>query len=348
MTTKPMGGQAMPAIDNGSTKHGETQWTGHVLQGAMAMACRAPSLHNSQPWRWMSDGKALHLFADRTRMMFSADAAGRELLLSCGAALDHLVVAMAATGWDTAVERFPDPLDPDHLATVQLTAADAVTEAQRRRADAILRRRTDRLPFDEPSHWEQIETRLSLSVIAYHVMADVVLDSDRPKLAEASRLTETVREYDPSYQSELNWWTSPFASGEGVPPSALVSESEAARTDVARAFPATPHGDRRTGIATDHSKIFVLATHNEDARLDVLRCGEALSALLLEATLAGLATCTLTHMTELMASRDIIRRLTGQAGSPQLLVRVGVTPSDGRPSPATPRRPLAEVLELRP
>lgn len=318
-----------------------------VLQDAVALACRAPSLHNSQPWRWISDGTVLHLFADRTRMMWSADGSGRELLLSCGAVLDHLVVAMAAAGWDTSVERFPDPHDTDHLAIVRFTAADAVTEAQRRRADAIPRRRTDRLPFDVPSHWAQIESRLRLSVVDHHVMADVVLDSDRLELAKASRLTETLRQYDPSYQAELEWWTTPFASHDGVPPSALVSQSEVHRTDVARAFPSAARGDRRTAIPVDHSKIFVLSTHNEDARVDVLRCGEALSAVLLEATLAGLATCTLTHMTELMASRDIIQRLTGQIGSPQVLIRIGVAPSDGHPSAPTPRRPLADVLTLR-
>jgi hypothetical protein len=290
----------------------------------------------------------LHLFADRARLMWSADGAGRELLLSCGAVLDHLLVAMAAAGWDTSVERFPDPHEPDHLAIVRFTAADAVTEAQRRRADAISRRRTDRLPFDVPSHWAQIESRLRLSVIEYHVMADLVLDSDRLQLAKASRLTETLREYDPSYLAELEWWTTPFASHDGVPPSALASESEIDRTDVARAFPSAPHADRRTGVSVDQSKIFVLSTHNEDARVDVLRCGEALSAVLLDATLAGLATCTLTHMTELMASRDIIQRLTGQVGSPQLLIRIGVAPPDGRPSPPTPRRPVTEVLTLRP
>ena len=43
-------------------------------------------------------------------------------------------------------------------------------------------------------------------------------------------------------------------------------------------------------------------------RWNVLRCGEALSAVLLECTVAGMATCTLTHMTEIAQSRDIITR----------------------------------------
>lgn len=80
----------------------------------------------------------------------------------------------------------------------------------------------------------------------------------------------------------------------------------------------------------------------------MLRCGEALSALLLDCTMAGMATCTLTHMTELAPSREIIRELTGQRGLPQLLVRVGATPADDRAVlSTTPRRPLSDVLEFR-
>ena len=63
------------------------------------LACRAPSLHNTQPWRWTFDGAGLHLFADRLRVVLSTDSTGREVLLSCGAVLDHLRVAMAAAGW---------------------------------------------------------------------------------------------------------------------------------------------------------------------------------------------------------------------------------------------------------
>jgi hypothetical protein len=325
----------------------ETMVEDRVLEDAVMLACRAPSLHNSQPWRWVSDGAVLHLFADHMRMMLTADSSGRELLLSCGAVLDHLRVAMAAAGWDTAIEHFPDPHEPDHLAALSFTPTDVVTDAQHRRADAILLRRTDRLPFDAPDGWADIETRLRLAVIPHHVMADVVLERDRPALAQASRLTETLRASDPSYQNELDCWTSPFASHDSVPQSALASASEISRTDVARTFPSAARSDRRIDIGADRSQIIVLSTHHEDARLDVLRCGEALSAVLLEATLAGLATCTLTHMTEVMPSRDIIRQLTGQIGSPQLLIRIGLAPSNAQPLPVTPRRPLAEVLAVR-
>ena len=64
-----------------------------VIQDAVQLACRAPSLHNSQPWRWVAEGPTLHLFADLTRVMTAADPEGREVYLSCGTALDHLTVA---------------------------------------------------------------------------------------------------------------------------------------------------------------------------------------------------------------------------------------------------------------
>ena len=81
-------------------------------------------------------------------------------------------------------------------------------------------------------------------------------------------------------------------------------QSETARVDVARHFPLTAQGQRLNDNNVDQSKIVVLSTHHEDTRLNVLRCGEALSALLLDCTMAGMATCTLTHMTELAPSRE--------------------------------------------
>ena len=319
-----------------------------VIRDAVMLASRAPSLHNSQPWRWVVEGARLHLWADPRRMMHATDREGRELTLSCGAVLDHLRVAMAAAGWDSATERLPDPSEPDHLATLQFAPMDVVTEAQQRRAAAIRRRRTDRLPFAAPGRWPALESALRDAVLPYGVMLDVVADDARPTLAEASQLTETLRRYDTSYLSELRWWTSPFEpDATHVPESALVSSSEAARVDVARAFPPAGGGDRRAAIDHDRSKILVLSTHHDDARLDVLRCGEALSAVLLECTVAGLATCTLTHMTEMAMSRNIIRQITGTAGQPQLLIRVGKSPVNGQHVEPTARRLVAEVLTFR-
>ncbi len=323
-----------------------------VIRDAVMLACRAPSLHNSQPWRWVADEAALDLWADPRRTMYATDHTGRELMLSCGAVLDHLRVAMAAVGWDATTERFPDQDDPDHLATLRFrpleSATEIVTRAYGLRADAIRRRRTDRLPFNAPTGWPALQSELRRAVIPYDVLLDVVADEERPRLAEASQLTETLRRYDTSYVSELRWWTSPFASdATHVPDSALVSSSEAARVDVARAFPPVGGGHRRATIDHDHSKILVLSTHHDDDPADVLRCGEAMSAVLLKCTMAGMATCTLTHMTEIAGSRDIVKQVTGSAGRPQLLIRVGRSPAHDQNQERTVRRPITEVLGFR-
>ena len=90
----------------------DTMVDAEVLKDAVQLACRAPSLHNSQPWQWTADRAGLHLYVDRARRLYSADKSGREALVGCGAVLAHLRVAMAAAGWTANVERFPNRITP--------------------------------------------------------------------------------------------------------------------------------------------------------------------------------------------------------------------------------------------
>jgi len=317
-----------------------------VIKNAVQLACRAPSLHNSQPWHWVVEGSTVHLHRDKDRSLRSTDHSGRETLLGCGAVLDHFRVAMAAAGWTAHVDRFPNPNNHLHLASIDFTPMELVTDGHRRRADAVLTRRTDRLPFDRLPNWPSVESQLRGAVTSDAVRLDVIADELRPELAQASQLTESLRLYDSYYHAELDWWTGHFETREGIPRSSLVSASEGDRVDVGRNFPVAATGDRRIGVDHDHSTILVLSTYDNES-LSVLQCGEMLSAVLLEATMAGLATCTLTHITELEASRHIVATLIDQTTTPQVLVRVGlVSELEGLPPP-TPRRPMSEVFEVR-
>ncbi len=324
----------------------DTMVSTEVIKNAVQLACRAPSLHNSQPWHWAVEGSTVHLHCDKDRSLRSTDHSGREALLGCGAVLDHFRVAMAAAGWTANVDRFPNPNNHLHLASIDFSPMELVTDGHRRRADAVLTRRTDRLPFSGLPNWPSVESQLRGAVTSDAVRFDVIADELRPELAQASQLTESLRLYDSYYHAELDWWTGHFETREGIPRSALVSASESDRVDVGRNFPVAAAGDRRIGVGHDHSTILVLSTY-DDERLSVLQCGEMLSAVLLEATMAGLATCTLTHITELEASRHIVATLIEQTTTPQVLVRVGlVSELDGLPPP-TPRRPMSEVFEVR-
>jgi nitroreductase len=318
-----------------------------VITTAVELACHAPSLHNSQPWRWVAGVTSVDLFVDPERTITATDRSGREAIISCGAALDHFRVAMAAAGWDTNIEQFPNPNNLDHLASTDFAPVDFVAQGRRDLAQAILHRRTNRLPFRAPKHWAAFEPVLRSSFDNDAVILDV-LDADaRPRLAEAARLSEALRRYDDAYYRELIWWTESSRESEGIPESALVSESDGRRVDVNRRFPIDPLDERSSAGTFDEAKILVLSTQG-NARADALNSGEVLSTVLLECTMAGLATCPVTHVTELDAGREIIRDLTsGPAAVPQIVIRVGIGPEGEFVPPPTPRRALSEVLEIR-
>lgn len=178
-----------------------------VIHRAVLLACRAPSVHNSQPWRWVAEGQGLRLYVDRFRTVPGTDDSGREAIISCGAVLDHLRVAMLAEGWRARIERFPNPNDADNLASIQFSPVDHVTDADRQRAAAILQRRTDRLPLGRPTYWDVFEPVLRGIIKDSHVRLDVLSDDVRPRLVQASQRAETARRDDLSYHLELDWWT---------------------------------------------------------------------------------------------------------------------------------------------
>jgi nitroreductase len=316
-----------------------------VIEDAVRSACRAPSLHNSQPWQWVFDGDQLQLFLDPSRVV-NTDQSAREALIGCGAALDHLRVAMAAAGWQSHVERLPNPNSPNHLTSIQFTPIDAVTDQDRRRASAIWARHTDRLPFSGPTDWQSFEPVLHGAVDEAAVHLDILADDLRPRLEQASQLAESLRFYDIPYNDDLHWWTAPFEASEGIPYSALISAAEGDRVGIDRVFPITHQPERRAEIPEDHAKVLLLSTDNK-GRADALASGEALSAVLLECTMAGLATCPVTHLTELYVTRELIQSLMDHDAVPQVLVRVGIVPVTEEVPPATPRRPLSEVLRVK-
>lgn len=320
-----------------------------VLRDAVALACRAPSLHNSQPWRWVSTGEVVSLFLDADMAPRHTDTSGRELVISCGALLDHFRVSMAAAGYRATVDRFPNPNNLDNLCDIDFRPAGFVAEAYRQRADAIARRRTDRLPLATPPHWDAFAEFLEQQPAAHDwpgVSMCVLPDESRADLIRASDLARSARRYDSAYHAELFGWTTPLAISDGIPAGTLPSPSESERVPFGRDFPTPGTGDRLPDITVDQSKVIVLSSE-DSTRDSLLRCGEMLSSILLDATMAGLATCTLSHLTEVPASRRIVAALTGSSDIPQVLVRIGSARGHDDLTPKTPRRPVSEVLRIR-
>ena len=130
--------------------------TSPPLDEILELACRAPSVHNTQPWRWRITGTRIDLFADYSRQLLQADPAGRDLMISCGAALHHFQVAAACLGWTARVRRLPDILNERHIARIELTRSDPAPEATVL-LEALQGRRTDRRrPTSWPVPWDRL------------------------------------------------------------------------------------------------------------------------------------------------------------------------------------------------
>lgn len=315
-----------------------------TVRAVIALALRAPSIHNSQPWRWVTGDNSVHLYADPDRQLPITDPDSRDLLVSCGAALHHLRVAFAAVGWATTVHRLPNPAQPTHLAAVECFPRAATAE-DIALAAAISHRRTDRRQF---SSWAVPAGLLDTLAqrAAQHGTILVPITDPQHRFQLTTTIAEAARQQaaNPEYATELAVWAGrSFVASEGVP-AANTLAAPARHGDITmRAF---PHGELTEAESWegDAGELLVVGTSSDD-QMSQLRAGEALSAVLLTATELHLATCPLTQPLEIGTTRAVLRDdvLDGVA-FPQMVLRVGWAPVGSDPLPATLRRPLDEVL----
>ncbi len=315
-----------------------------MVTAVLRLAQRAPSVHNTQPWRWRFDGERLHLFTDPDRVLPAADPHGREQVISCGTVLHHARTVFAARRWHTDTVRLPDPSHPGYLAFIDFRPWPDPPAGIAGRAAAISRRYTDRLPMGEPRDWATLVPKLQQLVSPHGLGCDALAGDIRARVAAVSDNASAARRDDWMYQDELHWWAGHSGTTEGVPPGGLISDAELARVDIARLFPSAPHSERRPG-RIDRARLLALSSPDESPS-SWLHTGEALSAVLLECTAAGLGTCPVTHLTEVPAGRRALAALLPGHDFPQVLVRVGTAPPGEPQPPPTPRRHVDEVLTL--
>lgn len=311
-----------------------------TIRSALMLAVRAPSVHNSQPWLWKVGDRSLHLFADRGRHLPQTDPDARDLMLSCGAALNHCVIALAALGWAAKVHRFPNPDDSDHLASIELRRQEPV-DVDVALAAAIPRRRTDRRYY---SQWPVALGDLALMAARAARMGVIlrrVEDLTALKKIVAAAAWRHAADHD--YEAETTAWSGRYASAAGVPARSTPAP------DWSASFPARWFAGpvlaqpRDMDPAQDTAVVVALGTA-EDDDLSRLRAGEATSMVLLTATALGLASCPITEPLEIAETREAVRSdVLGNDGYPQMLLRIGWAWINSDPLPATPRRDLTEV-----
>ncbi|GAA0522387.1 NAD(P)H nitroreductase [Paractinoplanes deccanensis] len=311
------------------------------LEKAAQAAQHAPSVFNTQPWSWRLTGDTLELLADQDRKLATVDRDGRLLLLSCGAALHHARVTLAAAGWSATVERFPGG---DVLARLRLGAAVPADPEAQRMAAAIPRRRTDRRSFGERTITEAELTKLRRFVEAEGAYLHLVRPDQIAQLAISAELAGDAELGDPAYRAELDKWTTrPEFAGDGVPAETAV-EPALRRVPVRDFAPGGAPG-LRSGAAHDQGAAYVVLFGEDIRPVDLLRGGEALSALLLLATADGLATAPISDAIEVEWPRRLVAELLAGVGEPYLVVRLGY-PAESEPLPPRPRRDLRDVITI--
>jgi nitroreductase len=327
-----------------------------TLRAAIELASHAPSVHNSQPWRWVLGPHSVHLYADVRRWLPTTDADGRDLVVSCGAVLHHLRVAAAAAGLAAQVHRLPNPDEEDHLAALELHSGGgrgqlelrpgSAAEADLGLAKTVLARRTDRRRYsdwDVPSGFvdELVERAAEQGAVLRPVTGHA-----RKVLLAAIRDADHTQEDAPGYRTETALWSSGATDGAGIPPTNLLADPIGTGGGTARRFSAGTL-EQDTGPEDDGALLLVVGTASDDT-LSRLRAGEAASAVLLHATALGLATCPLSQPLEVGGTRAVVRdKVLGGTLSPQLVLRVGWAPT-GPALPPTPRRPVDQTIERMP
>jgi nitroreductase len=309
------------------------------------LATRAPSVHNTQPWRLVMTPYGLDVRADRNRRLQVLDPLARQLLMSCGAVVHHVEVAAHAMGLDAVVALLPDPADEDLVARVTLTPRPGGATPQAvALAKALLHRATSRRRFADTPAGPGLVDVLRRSVEAQGSCLGEVRGEDRLLLDVLVQRAEHKLLGDEGYRRELAEWVfDPARDGErsdGLPVDAVDPGDSRAEDVPGREFLPRPDHGRHGGHA-EHPTLLVLTTDN-DAPLDWVRAGLALSALLLEATRKGLVAQPLGQVTDIAYERSRLRAELGLVGIPQLVLRVG-QPAEA-PRLVTPRRAVDDVL----
>jgi nitroreductase len=309
----------------------------------LGSATRAPSLHNSQPWRFRCSHTEFSLLADTGRALPATDPDHRELILACGAALLNLRLAIRAQDVHADVRLFPDSRQPELLAVVRPQGRSPITPGDRRLACAIPARRTNRRQFLDGVITEPVRHALRHAAEKEQSWLAILSTDQLPRMRELVGEAHRVQLADPSFGAEWSRWTArDDQSADGVPLTQAGPLPELQDSWVMRDFSGGCARPRVPGKDFEERPLIAVVGSFHDLPIARLQAGQAMQRVLLTATAHGLAASFVSQVVEVPAVRRQLRELIGGGLWPQTVLRIGY----GSPVARTPRRPLCEVVEL--
>jgi nitroreductase len=318
-----------------------------IARFVVEAAVSAPSVNNTQPWWFYGADHEIGIHADAERQLPVADPDGREMMISCGAALFTARVALRYLGVVPKVRILPDSGPATLVAKINWTETAPAGEYERELFAEIPRRRTHRGGFDAEPLPDGILAALmddaSKEKVTLRIMSD---HARRDALAAVVEAGDYALRHDSARAREQAKWAPPPGSlrRDGVPATAYPARPDRIEPN----FPARDfaHGHSwglppgGLGLLHRSPGVAAVLTTTGDQREDWVNAGQALQRVLLSATASGLAAALHSQPLEVVQLRDFIRVQFCEGGYPQMVLRLGATGEQA----ISVRRPVEEVL----
>ncbi|GAA1535454.1 hypothetical protein GCM10009827_062180 [Dactylosporangium maewongense] len=311
-------------------------WSDATFMAAVGEAVWAPSIHNSQPWRFRRTADGIEVLVDRDRALPVCDPDLRAARISCGAAAFNLRLALAVAGapaactigsGDVVVHLVPDRGRP-------------VTPAECRLHRQIRRRHTNRSGFAEARVAPGVMTQLVDEAADEGGWLHVVEDDESAlwTVAQLTREADAQLKADPAYVAELRAWTSADDDVQGVGRGAAGAAPHPAEMMPRRDFGGPPREDTRD---LSGAPVVAVLGYQGEHRMHEIQAGMVLQRVLLRAADLGLATAMYSQPIEVPTVRERLRLALRRPYAPQLVLRFGYAPT----TCYTNRRPVSDVID---
>ena len=318
-----------------------------VLHSALGYAILAPSSHNTQPWLFKIKDSSIELYADKSRSLKVIDPEDRSLIMSCGAALYNLRLALRNLGYAENTEVLPDSGSPDFLANVTLTGTTRANLEEKQLFEIIPQRHTNRQAFEDAPLPDALISSLQLA--AKLEGAELLVSSDitvREHVAQLVAEGDRIQLADPHFRKELIDWTNPnrSKSKDGIPGYALGLSDIASYISplIVRTFDTGKGKAARDRMLAEGSPAIAILYTKGDTLHEWILAGQALCKILLLARTQTVHASFLNQPIEVPELRIKLSEVLSLPGIAHTILRLGYAREE---KPSTPRRDVSEVIK---